>query len=378
MYSLMAAGVLGQYDPTTSDQSRDDRPGLFFTTMLPKYIGDLSFGSTFTISCLWKFARTDLKTSYHKHPAFYQKDANCTPSFSCHGIIVEICQHDGAAVAVPGLCTPDAKSLHTAVPKPADGRSVMGIVWAVPVRPDRLGYALSIYAAKLKQTHLPLTAFHQQVAQNTDMPYATLPPELMSIVDQLVLDSEIPSNVEEVEDIWLQGYLCSQHACTDAQHATDDIIEEYASEYDKEFGRDNFVQGDPFPWDDDEEEWMKEDPDWEVDNHHDACYGNRLCPAYTDKCDCYSHMTAAQQAFLDHRDESVHPGNRGGGTRRLDPNYKEEIAEWIMDQEEFDSDKEHSSIITEWLELFDQRPGGHFAKLDKVSPLFQLYYLCLD
>jgi len=287
-----------------------------------------------------------------------------------------MCQHDENAAAVPGLCTPDAESQHTAVPKPADGRSVMGIVWAVPVRPDRLAYALSIYAAKMKQTHRPLTTFHKQVAHNPDMPYATLPPELMSIVNQLVLDSEIPSNVEDVKDIWLRGYLCSQHACTDVQHVTDDIIEEYAYAYDKEFGRDNFIQGDPFPWEE-EEEWRDDDPDYDVDNHHEPCYSNRLCPAYTDLCDCYSHMTAAQQAFLDQRDEASLPGDRGGWTRRYDPDYREEISEWIISHDDFDLEKEHSDIITEWLELFSQRPGGRFAKLDKVSPLFQLSCLCL-
>jgi hypothetical protein len=289
-----------------------------------------------------------------------------------------MCQHDETAAPVPGLCTRDAESQHNTLPKPANARSVMGIVWAVPVRPDRLGYALSIYAAKMKQTHLPLTTFHKQVAHNPDMTYATLPPEVMSMVNQLVLDSEIPSNVEDVKDIWLQGYLCSQHACSDVQHVTDDIIEEYASEYDKEFGRDNFIQGDPFPWEEDDEGWwVGQDPEWDDDNHHEPCYNNRRCPASTDECDCYSHMTAAQQAFLDQRDDSSLPGDRGGWTRQDDPDYKEEIAEWIINQDQFDVDKEHSSNITEWLELFSQRPGGHFAKLDKVSTLFQLDYLCL-
>jgi hypothetical protein len=86
-----------------------------------------------------------------------------------------MCQHDEAA-HVPGLCTRDAESQHAAVPKPVNDKSVMGIVWAVPVRPDRLGYVLSIYAARMKQTYLPLTTFHKQVAQNPDMPlrYATI------------------------------------------------------------------------------------------------------------------------------------------------------------------------------------------------------------
>jgi hypothetical protein len=81
----------------------------------------------------------------------------------------------------------------------------------------------------------------------------------MSMVNQLVLDSEVPDKVEDVQDVWLQGYLCSQHECCRVEHVTDDTIKEFASDYDKEFGRDNFDQGDVFPWDDNDDEWMRQD-----------------------------------------------------------------------------------------------------------------------
>jgi hypothetical protein len=228
----------------------------------------------------------------------------------------------------------------------------MAIVWAVPVRPDQLGYALSRYAAKTKKRFLALDRFHRYSTINGN-DWARLPPEIVNMVTQYVLESESESakggkvqDREVDEQTWLQGYLCSQNACEPCQHIDNDIREEYAADFDKEFGLDNFDHGDPFPWEEDESGWTSEEDD-EYDDE-----GNN----------------GAKQAFLEERSSSVLLTERGGGTRRHDQDWKQQITDWILEQDEFEerSEEIHNSNISEWLELFDQKPGKNFEKLDKV------------
>ena len=48
--------------------------------------------------------------------------------------------------------------------------------------------------------------------------------------------------------------------------------------------------------------------------------------------------------------------------------YKEQITEWILhQQEDFSVGGRHCAILDEWRYVFDQSPGGQFARLDKVG-----------
>ena len=282
-----------------------------------------------------------------------------------------------SSTAAADLCPRKRGSNPTVKTQPTNGQNVMGVVWAVPVRPDRLGYTLSVFAAKMKKVHPLLVTFCKSVEIGGN-PCSMLPPELVNYIVDLVVNSDHDFPIPD-EQMWLQGYLCSQKLCRDCQHVTDDIIEEYAADFDKLFGMDNFDMGDAFPWDqcsdwDDRneyggrDEWEKrhkkagngngndeEDEDMEDDDDDDDDDGSE--PEYT----------PAQQRFLDERACSMHLTERGGGTRVNDHDYKEQITEWILERSSFSHVKRHDGILKKWLELFDQRPGGHFAKLDKVG-----------
>lgn len=253
----------------------------------------------------------------------------------------------------------------------------MGVVWGVPVRPDRLGHALSAFAAKMKPKYPPLQRF-LKYAEKPENECSKLPPEILKMISDFVIHSESGSSQSdlEVEDRWLQGYLCSQSACRRCQHVTDDVIKAYAREYDKEFGMDNFDIGDPFPWEEDSN-WGR-DPN-ERCTHSDRDPDTSRSSAESSEDGSEPKLTAIQQEFLDDRANSEWPGHRGGGTRVNDPYYKEEITNWILDASESENelDREHDKIIEKWLALFDQSPGGNFARLDKVRSCFLGTYLAL-
>lgn len=243
------------------------------------------------------------------------------------------------------LCEPDRESSHACNTQDTHGKSVMGICWAVPVRPDRLGYQLSVFDAEMKHTYLPLQRF-LKYAQKPGNACARLPAELIRMITELVLDSE-NEDFQVDERRWLQGYLCSQRACQVCQHVSKEDIEAYAYDFDQEFGRNVFDCGQPYPW--------EERSDY----------------------DSSASLTSSQDRFIEEGQNSDLLAERGGGTRVHDDDYKEQITSWILDQEEFSVKREHSAIVKNWLELFDQSPGGHFSKLDKVcaSSLGALHFL---
>ncbi len=140
---------------------------------------------------------------------------------------------------------------------------------------------------------------------------------------------------------------------------------------------DNFDLGDCFPWD--------QDSDWDSRNE----YGSKDEPKVDDandnesdkedsECDSESGLTQAQRNFLEARANSIHLGERGGGTRVNDHDYKEQITDWILDQDGFSVRKEHRIIIRNWLALFNQTPGGHFARLNKVGPSLRRDFVSLN
>lgn len=251
----------------------------------------------------------------------------------------------------------------------------MGVVWALPVRPDRLGYALSVFAAKMKETYSPLSIF-RKCAENPANHCARLPEEIMKMVVDLVLhqEADYSQHVDGGGDKWLQGYLCSQGSCQMCQHVTDDVIEQHASDYDKEFGMDNFDYGDPFPWEEDSE-WGHNGKRRRTSDSSRKSRASASSTASTEY-DPESGLTVAQQQFLDDRECSAWPGERGGGTREHDVEYREEITDWIVAQEHYTHRPEHNAFVAEWLEMFDQSPGGHFAKLDKVRIFFSRRFEC--
>ncbi len=301
------------------------------------------------------------------------------------------------------LCPRNSKSNPTISNQPTNGQNVMGIVWAVPVRPDRLGYALSVFAAKMKKVHPLLVVFRKSV-QIGGNPCSMLPPELVNYVADIVVASEHEFPIPE-EQMWLQGYLCSQNICKDCQHVTDDIIEEYADDFDKIFGIDNYDMGEPFPWDENSDwdecnqyggrdEWEKRhkkapkhnmkdekhnDDDGDDDEDEDDDEDDDMDDDDDDNSDSEAEYTPAQQNFLDERACSIHLTERGGGTRVNDHDYKEQITEWILDRQRFSHVKRHDAILQSWLDLFNQRPGGHFARLDKVdTSSTSISYLCTN
>jgi hypothetical protein len=240
------------------------------------------------------------------------------------------------------LCPPYRGSEHTSHSGygKVDFKSVMAIVWAVPIRPDRLGYALSMYAKKMKRTYYPLQRFSKCVEKSGNF-CSNIPPEVFNMIKDYVyaLDSTDDEfrrgdgKVEGSEAFWVQGYLCSQDACSDCQHVTKEVRENYARAFDKEFGMDNFDYGDPFPW--------------EVDSD-------------------YSDGSEEHTRFFEEREYSAVIGDRGGGTRKYDHDYKEQITAWIMQQNDFNVNSNHKCNVNSWLKLFDQRPQGYFARLDMV------------
>jgi hypothetical protein len=118
--------------------------------------------------------------------------------------------NNNASMGIPNLGDPHRQSNHASSTQATSGQKVMGIVWAIPVRPDRLGYELSIYAAKMEQIYLPLTRF-RGYARKPGNACAKLPPELLRMVTHLVLDLEV-DGIQDSEEMWLRGYVCSQNA----------------------------------------------------------------------------------------------------------------------------------------------------------------------
>lgn len=262
----------------------------------------------------------------------------------------------------PDLCKPDRRTNHASSTQVIKGENVMGIVWAIPVRPDRLGYELSLFTEKMKQTYLPLQYFLGYTKKPGNA-CAKLPEELVQMITELVVHMEVPDvSVDESE--WLQGYLCSQVACTSCQHVTEKVIEDYARDFDREFGMDNFDYGQPFPWEE-EEDWDPRNEygtEWE---HEHGEYENA-----DHEVDEDDRITYAAQNFLDQRAASIHLNERGGFTRRNDHDYEEQITDWILTEESFSAVEEHTEIVDGWVDLFDQAPGGCFVTLDKVGTIF--------
>ena len=92
----------------------------------------------------------------------------------------------------------------------------MGIVSGVPVRPVRLGYALSVYAAKMKANYLPLQRF-LKYAENPGNEFSRLPPEVLKMVFDLVLYSESGSSQGRV--VWMSRIYGSKATCARSWHA---------------------------------------------------------------------------------------------------------------------------------------------------------------
>jgi hypothetical protein len=275
--------------------------------------------------------------------------------------------NNNASMGIANLRDPCRQSIHTSSTQATSGQSVMGIVWAIPVRPDRLGYELSIFAGKMEQIYLPLTRFRGYAGKPGNA-CARLPPELLRMITCLVLDLEV-DGIKDSEDMWLRGYVCSQDTCNDEHHVTKDIIERYAGEFDKEFGMDNFDYGDRFPW--------EEDSDWDAQNENGSREDDDDSAA--DKSDdSEAKLTPAQRRFLDERANSIHLNERGGGTRVNDDDYEEQITEWILEHDDFSVIKEQRGIIQDWLKLFRQYPGGHFARLDEAGTPFLQCFVSFD